>query len=134
MDRVKWKSRLDKLDTELVAANDLVYQEKAKLKQVIQKLIDEANKTKKIIMNYADSLKEENINQRAELKAALQEKHTAAWWGSKAKELAQATLHRWHKERNHQLVAEDDTAQKEKIAMDMKGLIKEESSFEKSVV
>lgn len=78
MDPVKWKSRLDKLDAELVAANDLVYQEKAKLKHVIQKLIDEANKTKKIIMNYADSLKEENINQRAELKAALQEKHTAA--------------------------------------------------------
>ena len=88
--------RLRKLDDELSSANDRIYLQKKRIRDLVQKQIDESYEVATQVQNYEDSFLEENKDLRAKLKKALSDKRAAERQSRKDKQLAQSILAKWH--------------------------------------
>ena len=75
----KWKAKLDKLNEELQAVNDVVHNAKMNQRALIQKHLDDTASAKTMLQNYVETLEEENDDLCAELKvkAAISDKRAA---------------------------------------------------------
>ena len=116
----QWEDRLRKLDDELSSANDRIYLQKKKIRDLVQKQIDESYEVATQVQNYEDSFLDKNKDIRAKLKKALSDKRAAERQSRKDKQLAQSRLAKWHEERERRRTAEDYAAQEAKVAAALK--------------
>jgi hypothetical protein len=70
----KWRIKLNKLEEEISAANDRIYNEKMKHRQIVQKQIDNATYNEQLLQNYIESLEETNNELLRELQKTLSDK------------------------------------------------------------
>ena len=70
-EKEKWQTRYNNLETQLSAAKDRVYLEKAKQHTLVQKQIQETERVEMMLTNYAAAVEEENQELRRKLKAAI---------------------------------------------------------------
>jgi hypothetical protein len=101
-EKEKWQTRYNNLETQLSAAKDRVYLEKAKQRTLVQKQIQETERVEMMLTNYAAAVEEENQELRRELKAAIADKQAAERLSAKDKQLAKDRLEKWHTERHLQ--------------------------------
>jgi hypothetical protein len=121
----KWRINLNKLEEELSAANDRVYNQKIKHRDIVQKQIDNATLNQQRLQNYIDSLEESNEELSRELQLALSGKRASERQTAKARKIAADRLQKWHDERNKRKEAQDLAAKVEKAARDAEKLILE---------
>ena len=103
----KWRIKLNKLEEELAAANDRIYSEKMRHRQIVQKQIDNATYNEQLLQNYIESTEETNDELSRELQKALSDKLASERQTAKAKKLAADRLQKWHDERQRRKEAQD---------------------------
>lgn len=123
-EKEKWQTRYNNLETQLSAAKDCVYLEKAKQRTLVQKQIQETERVEMMLTNYAAAVEEENQELRRELKAAIANKQAAERLSAKDKQLAKDRLEKWHTERHLRQVAEDYAAEQQKAAKEADRIVK----------
>ena len=123
-EKEKWQTRYNNLETQLSAAKDRVYLEKAKQRTLVQKQIQETERVEMMLTNYAAAVEEENQELRRELKAAIADKQAAERLNAKDKQLAKDRLEKWHTERHLRQVAEDYGAEQQTAAKEADRIVK----------
>ena len=113
-EKAKWTDKLNALNNELAASNDLVYVEKRKRRDAVQRQIEIASEKETRLKNYLDSLEGDNVALEEEWLAAINEKEAAKKMSRTHKALAALRLDKWHAERNARREAEDELARESK--------------------
>ena len=122
-EKEKWVVKYNNLEQQLSTAKDRVYAEKAKCRSLVQKQIEETARVEMMLQNYADVLKEENMELRTKIQATIKDKRLAERASSKDKKLAKDRLEKWHAEKHLRRIAENYAAEQEKIAKDLQSIM-----------
>ena len=106
-EKEKWVVKYNNLEQQLSTTKDRVYAEKAKCRSLVQKQIEETARVEMMLQNYADVLKEENMELRTKIQATIKDKRLAERVSSKDKKLAKDRLEKWHAEKHLRRIAEN---------------------------
>lgn len=114
-EKIKWQSKIDKLNKELESANDRVFLNKRSKLKELHTQMEKAKKKENELVNYIESVQEENFEMAEEWKLAKKEKRDAIKKHDKMKDLAASRLDKWHAEVNARRDAENELARQTKI-------------------